>query len=301
MLDLHSSEFSRLSDLSWFVGKGKEISFINYYDDTPEYWEEDIPTRTKIPPDIANRKHIVLVGDSFTYGHGNTRIQTISHEIQQLAGDEYFVVNLGIPGASNQRILTTLHQWINGPYKENLHAIICGFSFHDRGEYWYNDVYTHYGDSVVPLYNVSDWDLKPKLVSLSVQNPPDTKNYNKKIASLINDTHRRYYEFFATPTQGLISWEREFVDLTYIYNSLQVNVIWWEHGMDYLHNDDISYINQVSSQVQNTKPQTFKKINMHHEVTYKFEDYHHLPCGHWSHEGNKLVARAMYNSLKDNL
>jgi len=41
---------------------------------------------------------VALVGDSFVYGHGNDQDEKISDYLQEILGEEYYVMNFGVPG-----------------------------------------------------------------------------------------------------------------------------------------------------------------------------------------------------------
>lgn len=97
-----------------------------------DYWDKHYRTRTKIDLEkMANKKIILFVGDSFTFGDGVEYKDTFCNQTQQNLGDDYYCINIAYRGNPNSKILLMLKHWLN-EFGDQIYAVVCGFSFPGR-------------------------------------------------------------------------------------------------------------------------------------------------------------------------
>lgn len=98
-------------------------------------WENNYHTRSKVNDETLKKKHILFLGDSFVYGHGVKRGNTISDYFNEMVSEDYSCFNLGEPGTGFDTALLRLQQWCNG-YGDQVHAIYFGISEITRHRHW---------------------------------------------------------------------------------------------------------------------------------------------------------------------
>ena len=108
------------------------------YDTTncQEVYTNDYMSRSDIPDNISEKKHILFLGDSFVYGVGARKSDNISSMFEkELNDNDYCVVNLSVGGGSLSYALLRLQQWQN-TFPNNIHSVYLGISGGSRSTYW---------------------------------------------------------------------------------------------------------------------------------------------------------------------
>jgi hypothetical protein len=115
-----------------------------YHTKNIEYHVNSSGFRTKEWKDLNWKESIVLLGDSCTYGVGLGEDETIAYHLEQLTGRN--VINLGIPGSSNNSIVNNGSIIIdnsNIPY-----GVVVNWSAPNRFRYYYSNGYTDVSQSI---------------------------------------------------------------------------------------------------------------------------------------------------------
>ena len=98
-------------------------------------WENDYCTRSTVDDETLKKKHIVCLGDSFVYGHGVPRGNTMTDYLDNLVSDEYSCFNLGLPGTGFDTALLRLQHWCN-EFGDQVHTVYFGLSSLTRLKHW---------------------------------------------------------------------------------------------------------------------------------------------------------------------
>jgi hypothetical protein len=105
-------------------------------DNFQEVYTNDYMSRSDIPDNISEKKHILFLGDSFVYGVGARKSDNISSMFEkELNDNDYCVVNLSVGGGSLSYALLRLQQWQN-TFPNNIHSVYLGISGGSRSTYW---------------------------------------------------------------------------------------------------------------------------------------------------------------------
>ena len=101
-------------------------------------WENDYYSRSEINSETLNKKHVMFLGDSFTFCHGVKREDEFGKRFEELLSSDYSCFNLAIPGGSNSLSLLRLQQWCNA-HGNQIHSVYFNISSIARDMYWYTD------------------------------------------------------------------------------------------------------------------------------------------------------------------
>jgi len=159
--------FSMLSDADCYSSMNGTRT---QYDTTncQEVYTNDYMSRSDIPDNISEKKHILFLGDSFVFGHKILRHETISaHFDKMLNNDDYCVVNLGVNGSSLELAMIRLQQWQN-TFPNNIHSVYLGISGAARSTHWISSVgsldnNTYSSTAVVSRFNFVVNAIPPKV------------------------------------------------------------------------------------------------------------------------------------------
>jgi hypothetical protein len=214
-------------------------------------------TRTDIS-DAETRKHIVMIGDSFVFGDGLEYDQTISSILQNLYGDKYLVVNLGVSGSDLEDAVRHLNRWA-ARFPNNIVGIVFGCTFHSRKrKMWTSiDYPEHYptNDAYPPLYS-------------------------------LNTIHKVRHEDNPIPIDDLVNWEKSILSAYWISRALNAKLLAWDIGnSDYLSQDDRDHIELGLTELD------IELINL----TFPDPTISFLPDGHWNGIGNAVLAERIFN------
>lgn len=136
----------------------------HYYDTPVQYTRNSSGFRTYEWNDIDWKNSIVILGCSCTFGVGVDDKDTLSAQLEKLSGKQ--VINLGIPGASNQYITYCLTQ-IYKKFDLPTH-IICNYTTVDRGMYfhetdiYHNGPWSQHTKDRIPTHNASLYRVRSK-------------------------------------------------------------------------------------------------------------------------------------------
>ena len=98
-------------------------------------WENTYHTRSTVNDETLKKKHILFLGDSFVYGHGVKRGNTISDYFNEMVSEDYSCFNLAEPGSGFDTALLRLQQWCNG-FGDQVHTIYFGIPEITRLRHW---------------------------------------------------------------------------------------------------------------------------------------------------------------------
>jgi len=156
-------------------------------------------TRTKISEEqLAQKKHILFIGDSFTYGHGVEDHETLpAHFESMLDDDEYYVINLAATATSIDWSVTRLQQWCN-TFSENIHAVYFGVTAISRRTHWQKVSRDNHGrykqvdDLSSSLGDYIDINVYDKLDDASTYYKFDFLSGTSEKSELVKPKHKAY-------------------------------------------------------------------------------------------------------------
>lgn len=235
-----------------------------------DYFDSKLWTRSSIRyEDLLHKKIILFAGDSFTFGLGLKYKDTFSNIIHEemFNTDEYIIINIGHPGASNDFISMRVQQWVN-EFSKNIAAIVIGFSFLSRRLHYHNTTETFYSDNTMI-------DITEDMYSF---NPANNVNTNL------------YYAYIETQSyiNDLRNLERILLQNYYMSKATGIKMYWFSLFNKQLSNSDCAVIKSHFNK------ETFVHIDI--------EDLE-IPVisptdGHWNEEGNKVIANTIMERLK---
>lgn len=240
-----------------------------------DYWDPHYLTRTAINLDhIKNKKLILFVGDSYTFGDGVLYKDTFCNVInEEYLSDEFYCINIAYSGNPNSRMLLRLHQWIN-EFGGQISTIICGFSFIGRR------LIINVDENNIPYdEHVYDNITRHQLSCLANFNPSDStkmigeKKYNA-VVTLNNDA------------QDIFEFERDLILLKGLSVMYNFNVLWWYWAAHTMHADVIRII------TEHTEDRNFKYMPIQTQNVPRIPN-----DGHFNAEGHKIVAKIIYDYL----
>ena len=151
MLKLPFSAFSEAN--SYYFMNGKPVQYSDF--DNGEVYDNDYMSRSTIPEDIKEKKHILFIGDSFIFGDKLLRHEIISAHFEKMLDiDKYCVINLATNGTSLEHATLRLQQWCNS-FPDNIHSVYLGITSLTRSTHWFLEERYLDGvdDSDVDLYS----------------------------------------------------------------------------------------------------------------------------------------------------
>jgi len=169
--------------------KGKDW---HYFSRLIHYKRNDSGFRTYDWNEINWKECVVLLGCSCTYGVGVDDSETLSEQLEELCGRQ--VVNLGMPGGSNQFMafaLTKLYKRFESPY-----AVVANYTTVDRNLYFHEQDIFHLGPwsqkDKRPMTDSTLYPVRQKdLYFNSFYNPTNatlqTRAYSDTIKALCKD------------------------------------------------------------------------------------------------------------------
>jgi hypothetical protein len=260
-------------------------------------WENDYRTRSTVNDETLKKKHIVCVGDSFVYGHGVARGNTMTDYLDNLVSDEYSCFNLGLPGTGFDTALLRLQQWCN-EFGDQVHTVYFGLSGLTRLKHWesykenwmwednvYDDNFLSFHlnylpneswrDSTAPKWQKHRAALVHKSYTHLMSKVNSIAKLDATIVALTNlsKVHNFNIYFFGT----LIGGANAVKELAIIKEQTEnYNIKWGETNRGPL----MTYFNT-------------KNVD-----SASWESYHIKNDGHWNAKGNNRVAQVLYNETK---
>ena len=270
-------------------------------------WENIYGTRSVVNDETLKKEHIVYVGDSFVYGHGVSRSNTISSCFDNLVSDKYSCFNLSEPGTGHDSSLVRLNQWCNS-FGNQIHTVYFGISNLTRVSHWEadTDFDWSWNDSVYEDYRSDGMDVKvwKFLYSISNEHRSPAKIHNKDLGIPYKQQKRSeiIYKSYTNLVSNVQSMARldstisAVINLSKVYN---FNVYFFDTCFSIIQedlevlkklteNNNIKWCAQTNSNPLRTNEIPKKELDL---LTIKND-------GHWNADGNKEVARVIYNETK---
>jgi len=270
-------------------------------------WENIYGTRSVVNDETLKKEHIVYVGDSFVYGHGVSRSNTVSSCFDNLVSDKYSCFNLSEPGAGHDSSLVRLNQWCNS-FGNQVHTVYFGISNLTRVSHWEADtnfdwswtdsVYGEYRSDGLPI---QDWKF---LYSISNEHRSPTKILNKDSGATHKEQKRSeiIYKSYTNLVSNVQSMTRldstisAVINLSKVYN---FNVYFFDTFFSIIQ-EDLEVLKKLTEN-NNIKwcAQSHSNPLRASEIPKKEFDLLTIKNdGHWNADGNKEVARVIYNETK---
>lgn len=259
-----------------------------------EFWENDYYSRSDINEITLSKKHVLFLGDSFVFGHGVTKRDSLSEQFKRyylpkLSGHSVF--NISAPGTGNEYSLLRLQQWCNS-FGKSVDIIYFGISSISRILHWEcnkHDSWTWDSD----MFNMSNYESKrinflPSMVNVDYQNKRSVevfKSYETLISKL-QMMHR------------LTSIIHDIVTLSKLYN-FKVYFFWPSNNFITAGEANKLIERTESSKIKWEKLRSGPLAPPPKEMLGNekmFSDKLFIPNdGHWNRDGNNLVAEYLFN------
>ncbi len=271
-------------------------------------WENEYGTRSTVNDETLKKKHIVCVGDSFVYGHGVARGNTISDYFDNITSDDYSCFNLGEPGTGFDTALLRLQQWCN-EFGDNVHTIYFGLSaitrwrhweFTNKNWQWEDDVYTEENyDGVFHDYFKVDF--------LDIRGPSEAESSHKRsnyirksYAQLLSKVH--IFAKLDATIMAVINLSKVYNFNVYFFNTNAKNYTIKDgqvlkeqtesHQVKWCTGFQFDPVMIEWTRVQESLKGDEKRKNVVWDINYIPND------GHWNSKGCNLVAKLLYEETK---
>jgi hypothetical protein len=239
-----------------------------------DHWDKHYRTRTKIDLEkLADKKIVLFVGDSFTFGDGVEYKDTFCNLVQEkYLSDNYYCINVAYRGNPNSKMLLMLKHWLNA-FGDQVCAVVCGFSFPGR-RMFINDP----EDKNLSPYNQHVYDDKTShqwanlanfnpSVHNGVRNKQLSKAKYNAALSLSNDA------------QDIFEFERDMLLLKGFSKMYDFRVYWWSWTM-HVYNETV---NDVI--IENICDDDYKYIGFDMKYVPRIPD-----DGHFDKRGHMIFA-----------
>jgi hypothetical protein len=304
----NNNRFSWFSDMSWFKGNGET----NHFDPTlRETWDHELNTRSDI--DIKSVANIIsFFGDSFMYGHGVNRNETVSYYFNEMCDNSIECINFALPGSSNTMTIRSMNQWLNHINSEKTIAMIVNIAPTSRIDIDISPLYPQYmlspnRELFPPIYrNDDDINEQVHTTCYTPSNPPDRTTFYSETADtslinkLVNAMYDSYYKYRDNPATALVEIERYLVELFWICKGTGVPMILCLNDAileSFMCDADVVRIKAKLDEFSSRTNGNFKVVNIDFIYNEPLGPDPHLKCGHWTKDTNKRIATAMYNKL----
>lgn len=302
-----NTKFSNFSDLSWAKEiKGTPLNFV-----PGEVWPNELPTRSDLNDLDSYENIVVIIGDSFIFGHGVSYDNTIDYYANDLSGDTKFI-NLGTPGCSNDYTVKLLNQWFNTQYAEKTTAVIFNVAPLSRFFSTISLSYMNYIPSNKPnlkprLYD-HDYENRAYCYHQNLENPLKYESIGSPPRRVIHKAqreHQTYFSEWATPLNDLVALEEYFIQMYWMCRGLDipfyylltdsiVNTIYNEDDLDWFYEKLASLSEKSKLQYVDIRDKIDVVWNPNAvEYNKKVSDIF-LPCGHWTPTANKIIADRLF-------
>jgi hypothetical protein len=273
-------------------------------------WENNYHTRSKVNDETLNKKHILFLGDSFVYGHGVKRGNTISDYFNEMVSEDYSCFNLAEPGSGFDTALLRLQQWCNG-FGDQVHTIYFGISEITRLRHWEAvDENWQWEDDIMKEDKVY-WD------HLGVQYSPSFHNATGKTGKRVNVIRDNYTKLLSkvnsvaklhTTISAVINLSKVHNFKVYFFSTsaeIPTEQIIKEHTKEQTASQTVKWCNAIGSNPvmiawEQHNQNTDRLANPEQKRKDKSWDSNYIPNdGHWNSKGCNLVARMLYEETYD--
>jgi len=262
-------------------------------------WENIYGTRSTVNDETLKKKHILFLGDSFVYGHGVARHNTISDYVDNLISDEHSCFNLGVPGTGFDTALLRLQQWSN-MFGDKIHTVYFGISELSRLKHWESlkddwtwedEVYKR--GVVLRFHDTYGLNYSPGFKHSTSFSDPYLNQREKTIIQGYNNTLSK-----VNCVAKLDATVMAVINLSKVYN---FNVYFFSTNSSNLPDEDEKVLKEQteSSQVKwcdgrhlDPTMVTFDRTNDDWHSNYIKND------GHWNAKGNNMIATVLYEQTK---
>jgi hypothetical protein len=273
-------------------------------------WENNYHTRSKVNDETLKKKHILFLGDSFVYGHGVKRGNTISDYFNEMVSEDYSCFNLAEPGSGFDTALLRLQQWCNG-FGDQVHTIYFGISEITRLRHWEAvDENWQWEDDIMKEDKVY-WD------HLGVQYSPSFHNATGKTGKRVNVIRDNYTKLLSkvnsvaklhTTISAVINLSKVHNFKVYFFSTsaeIPTEQIIKEHTKEQTASQTVKWCNAIGSNPvmiawEQHNQNTDRLANPEQKRKDKSWDSNYIPNdGHWNSKGCNLVARMLYEETYD--
>jgi hypothetical protein len=274
-------------------------------------WENEYHTRSKVNDETLKKKHILFLGDSFVYGHGVARGNTVSDFFDIYISDDYSCFNLGVPGTGFDTGLLRLQQWCNA-HGDQVHAIYFGLSELSRHRHWeWLEEDWKWSDSVYTedkyFYDSVRVDFSPEFREAKGRDFDPT---NKRVISI-----RKNYSKLLSKVNSVAKLDATVmavINLSKVYN---FNVYFFNTNSSNLPDEDETVLKEQTenynikwSEGSHLDP-TMRVWDRHNSIIVNndtenkrqdslWNSYFIKNDGHWSSKGCKMVANEIFDETK---
>jgi len=259
-------------------------------------WENDYCTRSTVDDEILKKKHIVCLGDSFVYGHGVPRGNTMTDYLDNLVSDEYSCFNLGLPGTGFDTALLRLQQWCN-EFGDQVHTVYFGLSGLTRLKHWESHKENWmWEDNVYENFPTVTMNYLPNESWLNSTTPKWRKNRFKVV--------HKSYTHLMSKVNSMAKLDATIVALTNLSKVHNFNIYFF--GTFIGGPNTVKELAIIKEQTENYNIK-WGETNRGPLITYfntknissaSWESYHIKNDGHWNAKGNNRVAQVLYNETK---
>ena len=273
-------------------------------------WENTYHTRSTVNDETLKKKHILFLGDSFVYGHGVKRGNTISDYFNEMVSEDYSCFNLAEPGSGFDTALLRLQQWCNG-FGDQVHTIYFGIPEITRLRHWEAvDENWQWEDDIMKEDKVY-WD------HLGVQYSPSFHHATGKTGKRVNVIRDNYTKLLSkvnsvaklhTTISAVINLSKVHNFKVYFFSTsaeIPTEQIIKEHTKEQTASQTVKWCNAIGSNPvmiawEQHNQNTDRLANPEQKRKDKSWDSNYIPNdGHWNSKGCNLVARMLYEETYD--
>ncbi len=259
-------------------------------------WENDYCTRSTVDDEILKKKHIVCLGDSFVYGHGVPRGNTMTDYLDNLVSDEYSCFNLGLPGTGFDTALLRLQHWCN-EFGDQVHTVYFGLSSLTRLKHWESfkenwmwedNVYENF--PTITMNYLPNWSANNSTAS----------KWHKHRAALVHKS----YTHLISKVNSMAKLDATIVALTNLSKVHNFNIYFF--GTFIGGRNTVKELAIIKEQTENynikwgetNRGPLMTYFNTKNISSARWESYYIKNDGHWNAKGNNRVAQVLYNETK---
>lgn len=243
-----------------------------------EVWENDYYSRSIINKDTLSRSHVLFLGDSFIFGHGIKRNESVSAHFDNIDSlEDYSCFNLSKPGGSNAFSLTRLQQWCN-VHGEKLHTVYLGVTDIARTMHWDLEEDWTWDDNMHERTDSLHFNYVPS-------SPPENLPGHK------GKSLQKGYTKIISKIDYVAKFE------TFLMSVINLSKV---HGFNIFLFDTIPGIT-TREEMNTIKSCTEPNIRWAVDVSLSTNDTSaHIPNDHhWNSLGSKITSENLYNETKD--
>ncbi len=258
-------------------------------------WENDYCTRSTVDDEILKKKHIVCLGDSFVYGHGVPRGNTMTDYLDNLVSDEYSCFNLAWPGTGFDSALLRLQQWCN-EFGDQVHTVYFGLSSLTRLKHWesYKENWM-WEDNVYENFPTVTMNYLPNDLLNS-----NASKWHKHRAALVHKS----YTHLISKVNSMAKLDATIVALTNLSKVHNFNIYFF--GTFIGGRNTVKELAIIKEQTENynikwgetNRGPLMTYFNTKNISSARWESYYIKNDGHWNAKGNNRVAQVLYNETK---